>query len=156
MAALPGFGRGIGRGLPSRLQSADSGRPGLSTQRPGVGPLGGVAPAFADRQVESHPSKGEFEKWRHLDPARNREEAGSYIPGLHSKPPAQEEDCWDDEADAAAAPYIPGMDPNPKVNYNNNYEDNVERPRLPDAKLVNDFRSGKKNPISALTEYWYS
>ena len=148
MNGLLGFGRGIGRGLPSGLQTAEPVRPGGS-QPPGVGPLGGAAPSFADRQVESDPAKGEYEAWRHLDPSRNQA-AAPYIPGLHRKP---DEDNWDE--DAQAHPYIPGMDANPNFNNNNDNDlDGEVRPRLPDAKLVNDFRSGKKNPISALTEYW--
>ena len=148
MSDLPGFGRGISRGLPSRLQTAEPARPSASSRRPGVGPLGGAAPAFAERQVESDPAKGEFEAWRHLDPSRNQK--APYIPGLHQKP---QEDDWEEDNVAQAQPYIPSMDANPSFNHNTNYDGEL-KPRLPDAKLVSDFRSGKKNPISALTEYW--
>ena len=150
---------GMGRGLPSRLQkAATAANPGgaagaaslsssaSSSQRPAVGPLGGFVATAAQRSVESDPSKGEYAAWKHLDPSRNQNNV-AYVPGLHPRP---DEDEWEE---AGATNYIPGVEPNP--HYNNNKGEAEElKLRLPDAQLVRDFRSGKKNPISALTEYW--
>ena len=148
---------GMGRGLPSRLQKAATAaaNPGAtggaaslssSSQRPAVGPLGGVVASATQRRVESDPSKGEYAAWKHLDPSRNQNKV-AYVPGLHPRP--AEED-WEE---AGATNYIPGVEANPNYN-NNNGEAEELKLRLPDAQLVHDFRSGKKNPISALTEYW--
>ena len=156
---------GFGRGLPFGLQQASvnpgsSGFAGTTSGFPApapprsVGPLGGVVATAAERHVESDVNKGEFAAWRHLDP--ERKQGTKYVPGLHPKPA---EDDW--EEDDPVACYVPGMDPNPdwqNSNNNNNKNNNVQgaeaQPRLPNPQLVRDFRDGKKNPISALTEYW--
>merc|ERR1712142_470262 len=171
------FRSGLGRGLPFRLQQAAAATPpgyvvssasSLAFQRrPSPGPLRGVVASPAELQVESHVDKGEYAAWRHLDPERKPDKP-AHIPGMQPKP--EEDDGWEEED--SATPYVPGMDRYPGLknnnnnsknnnningrNYNQNFEqatDDELQTRVPNAQLVRDFRTGKKNPISALTEY---